>query len=99
MRFMCVCKKPKKLFPWGTLVSTSGHNRIENEFTVIPRFTSQLVPKNDDLNRMTTQIEVRGNKKFYDLNRNNLNRGNINRRITVTQLNLTTANGVLNNKQ
>ena len=34
---------------------------------------------------MTTQIEVRGNKKFDDVNRNNVNRGNVNRRITVLQ--------------
>ena len=38
-----------------------------------------------DVNRMTTQIEVRGNKKFDDVNRNNGNRGDVNRRITVLQ--------------
>ena len=32
---------------------------------------------------MTMQIEVRGNKKFDDVNRNNVNRGDINRSITV----------------
>ena len=53
------------------------------EFTVIPRLTSQLVPKKDDVNRMTTQIEVRGNKKFDDVNENNVIRGDINRGITV----------------
>ena len=35
------------------------------EFTVIPRFTSQLVP---EVNRMTKQIEVRGNKQFDEVN-------------------------------
>ena len=44
---------------------------------------SQLVPKKGDVNRMTTQIEVRGNIKFDDVNRNNVNRGDVNRRITV----------------
>ena len=29
---------------------------------------------------MTTEIELRGNKKFGDVNRNNVNRGDINRR-------------------
>ena len=53
------------------------------EFTVIPRFTSLLVPKEFNVNRMTTQIEVRWNKKFDDVNRNNVNRGDVNRRITV----------------
>ena len=38
------------------------------EFTVLPRFTSQLLTKK-------AQIEVRGNKTFDDVNRNNLNRG------------------------
>ena len=32
---------------------------------------------------MTTQIEVRENTKFEDLNRNNVNRGAVNRRTTV----------------
>ena len=35
------------------------------------------------VNRMTTQIEVRANKKFDDVNQNNVNRGDVNRRITV----------------
>ena len=47
------------------------------EFTVIPRFILQLVPKKGD--------EDRENKKFNDLNRNNVNRGDLNRRITVFQ--------------
>ena len=38
------------------------------EFTVIPRFTTQLVPKKGNVNRMTAQIKVRGNKKFDDVN-------------------------------
>ena len=42
--------------------------------------------KKGDLNRMTTQIEVTGNKKFFDINRNNVNRGNVNRGITVLHL-------------
>ena len=54
-----------------------------NEFTVIPRYTSQLVPKKSEINRMVTQIEVRENKQFYDVNRNNVNRGYVNRRITI----------------
>ena len=53
------------------------------EFTVILRFTSQLVPKKGDVNRMTTQIEVRGNNKFDYVNRNNANRGDVNRKITI----------------
>ena len=53
------------------------------EFTVNPRFMSQLVPKKGNVNRMTTQIEVRGNKQFDDINRYNINPGDINRRITV----------------
>ena len=32
---------------------------------------------------MTTQTKVRGNKKFDDVNRNNINRGDVNRGITV----------------
>ena len=32
---------------------------------------------------MTTQTEVRGNKKFDDINRNNINRDDVNRGITV----------------
>ena len=38
----------------------------ENFFvvTVIPRFTSKLVPKKGDVNWMTMRVEVRGNKKF-----------------------------------
>ena len=50
------------------------------EFIVIPRFTSQLVPEKGDVNRMTAQIEIRGNKKFDDVNQNNVNRGNVNLR-------------------
>ena len=53
------------------------------EFTVNPRLTLQLVPKKGDVNRMTTQLEVRGNKRFDDVSRNNVNRGYVNRRITV----------------
>ena len=30
---------------------------------------------------MTTQIEVRGNEQFDDVNRNNANRGDVNRKI------------------
>ena len=41
------------------------------EFTVILR------------NRMTTQIEVRRDRKFHDVNENNVNQGDINRKITV----------------
>ena len=37
------------------------------EFTVIPRFTSQLVSRKGDVNRMMMQIEVRGNKKFVNV--------------------------------
>ena len=33
-----------------------------------------MAPKNGDVNRMTTQIEVRGNKKFEDINRNNVSK-------------------------
>ena len=36
------------------------------------------------VNRMTMQIEIRGSKKFDNVNRNNFNRGDVNRRITVT---------------
>ena len=39
------------------------------EFAVNPRFMSQLVPKKGNVNRMTTQIEVRENKQFDDINR------------------------------
>ena len=54
------------------------------EFTVIPRFKLQLVPKKKgDVNRMTMQIEVRGNKKVDDVNRNNVNRFDVNLSITV----------------
>ena len=48
------------------------------EFTVIPRFTSQLVAKIGDVNRMTMQIEVRENKQFDDVNQNNINHGYVN---------------------
>ena len=34
---------------------------------------------------MTSQIKVRGNKKFDDVNRNNFNRDNVNRRITANK--------------
>ena len=55
------------------------------EFTVIPRFTSPLVSKKkSQVWQMTMQIEVRGNKKFDNANRNNVNQGNVNRRITVS---------------
>ena len=52
---------------------------IENlyEFTVIPQFMSQLVPKKGDINQMMTQIEVREKTIFDDVNRNNVNRGNV----------------------
>ena len=53
------------------------------EFTVIPRFTLQLVPEKGGVDLMTIPIEVRGDKKFYHLNRNNVNRGDVNSRITV----------------
>ena len=33
-----------------------------------------------DVNRLTTQIEIRGNKKFVDVNRNNVNRCDVNLR-------------------
>ena len=33
---------------------------------------------------MSTQIEVRRNKKIYVVNSNNVNRGDVNRRVTVT---------------
>ena len=36
---------------------------------LVSRFTSPLVPKKGDVNRMTTQIEVKGNKQFDDFNR------------------------------
>ena len=32
---------------------------------------------------MTTQIEVKGNKQFDDVNRNNVNQGDLNRRKTT----------------
>ena len=44
---------------------------------------SQLVKRKGDVNLMTTQIEVVGNKKYDDVNGNNVNRGDVNRRITV----------------
>ena len=43
------------------------------EFTVIPGFTPQLAPKKGKTNQKTTQIEVRGNKKFDNVNQNNFN--------------------------
>ena len=55
------------------------------EFTVIPRFTLQLVPKKGKVNRMA-QIEVKGNKIFDDINRKHFNWGDVNRGITVYQL-------------
>ena len=42
--------------------------------------------KKGNINRMTTQIEVRGNKIFDAVNRNNVNRGDENRGITVNKL-------------
>ena len=36
---------------------------------------------------MTTQIEVKGNKHFDEVNRNNVNRSDVNRRTTVIILN------------
>ena len=54
--------------------------------TVIPRFTLQLVPIKGNVNRMTTQIKVRGKKKFDNANRDNVNRGDVNRRITIILL-------------
>ena len=44
------------------------------KFTVTSRYTLQLVPKKGEVNRMTVQIEVKLNKKFDNVNRNNLNR-------------------------
>ena len=35
-------------------------------------------PKEGDINRMTAQIVVRRNKKFDDVNRNNVNRCDVN---------------------
>ena len=35
-----------------------------------------FINNKDNVNRMTTQIEVEGNKIFDDINRNNVNRGN-----------------------
>ena len=54
------------------LLVQSGMFLIENlkklyEFTVSPRFTSHLVPKKGNLNRMNTQIEVRGKKNLTTL--------------------------------
>ena len=49
-----------------------------HENPVIPQFTSPLVPKNkSDINRMTTQIQVRRNKKFWVVDRNNVNRDEV----------------------
>ena len=53
------------------------------ELTVIPQFTPQLVPKKGNVNRITTKIQVTGNKKLDDVNRNNFNRGDVNGRTTV----------------
>ena len=58
--------------------------KMLHELTVIPRFTSQLVPAKGDVNRMTTQIEVRGNAKFGDINCNNIKRDSVNRRSAHT---------------
>ena len=44
------------------------------EFTVILRFRSQLIPKKGDVYRMIMLIEVRGEKFFFNINRNNVNR-------------------------
>ena len=49
------------------------------EITVIPRFKLHLI----QINRIRTQIQVRGNKKFDDVNRNNVNRGDLYRSIAV----------------
>ena len=57
------------------------------ELTVIPQFTPQLVPKKKgDVNRITTKIQVTGNKKLDDVNRNNFKRGEVNRRVTVFKM-------------
>ena len=54
------------------------------EFKAIPQFTPQLAPKKKgNVNRITTKIQVKGNQKLDDVNRNNFNRGDVNRRITV----------------
>ena len=39
--------------------------------------------KQGELKRMTTPIEVWGNKKFNDVNRHNFNRGDVNRRYSL----------------
>ena len=49
---------------------------------------SQLVSNKGNVNRITMQIEVRGNKKV-DVNRNNVNRGGAIRGITINK-NITT---------
>ena len=49
---------------------------------------SLLIPKEGDVNRLTTQIEVRENKKFEDVNQNNVNLGYVNRKITVQLITL-----------
>ena len=55
--------------------------------TIIPRFTSKLIPKEkENVIRMTTQIEVRGTKKLDDVNRNKVNRGYVNRWIALMHL-------------
>ena len=46
-----------------------------------PSISVAVGTKTGDVNWMTTQIEVRGNKKFGDINRKNVNRGDVNRRI------------------
>ena len=51
--------------------------------TVIPRFTSQVVPKRGDETRMTAQIKVREYKEFDYVNRNNVNQSEVNLRIAV----------------
>ena len=45
-----------------------------------------MVPKKVYVNRMMTQIEVRGNQKFDVVNQNNVNRGDVNRKITVVRV-------------
>ena len=52
-------------------------------YTVIPRFTSQLILKKGDINRKTTQIEVIGNKKLDEQNRNNVNQDDVIQGIAV----------------
>ena len=48
-----------------------------------PLIYGAIDSKKAEVNRVTMQIEVRANKKFGDLNRNNVNRGYVNQGITV----------------